>query len=96
MSQALIILPSGKRQEVGLDPRDTHPKNSAEAQWTNRFFAYSATSDKVYTIAQHKAGRYWGCDCNGWKGHKKCHHLSDAGLPNHMIPFEPKLTSGGR
>jgi hypothetical protein len=61
------------------------------AQWQNRFQIKSASSDSLYTIAQHKSGRYWGCNCPGWIRHKKCKHLEALGLPGYMHPFEATL-----
>jgi hypothetical protein len=63
-------------------------------QWTNRFTIPSSSSSRVYTIAQNKKGRYWGCDCPGWRRHRHCHHLDELGLPSYMQPFEVQLTEG--
>jgi hypothetical protein len=61
------------------------------AQWTNRFDVRSSSSNRVYTIAQHKSGRYWGCSCPGWRGHRNCHHLKELGLPCYEKPYEVLL-----
>ena len=60
-------------------------------QWTNRFEVRSETSNRVYTIAQHKTKKHWGCSCPGWKAHRKCKHLTAAGIPNHEQPYEAIL-----
>ena len=64
------------------------PDNAA---WTNRFHIRSESSDKVYTIAQSKSGRFWGCSCGGWRTHKNCKHLKALGLPSYQKPFEAML-----
>jgi hypothetical protein len=56
----------------------------------NRFEIKSQTSDRVYTIAQSKTGRWWSCSCNGWLRHKSCKHLKALGLPGQHQPFEPR------
>jgi hypothetical protein len=61
------------------------------AQWTNRFQIKSESSDKLYTIAQNKSGRFWGCNCMGWVRHKTCKHLTAMQLPSFMRPFEATL-----
>jgi hypothetical protein len=63
-------------------------------QWTNRFEIPSGSSDRVYTIAQNKTKRHWGCDCMGWRGHRNCRHLKNLGLPCHEVPFEVQLSEG--
>jgi hypothetical protein len=62
------------------------------AQWTNRFKVRSATSNRVYIIAQNKSGRWWGCSCMGWIRYGKCKHQNILGLPGHHRPFE--ITEG--
>ena len=61
------------------------------AQWTNRFDIRSSSSDRVYTIAQNKGKRFWGCSCMGWKRYRHCHHLREMGIPADMVPFEALL-----
>ena len=61
------------------------------AAWTNRFQIKSASSGSLYTIAQNKAGRYWGCNCPGWIRHKKCKHLQTLELPFYQQPYEATL-----
>lgn len=56
--------------------------------WTNRFEIRSASSNRVYVVAQNKTKRHWGCSCPGWKINRKCKHLSMLGLPNYERPFE--------
>jgi len=58
------------------------------AQWTNRFDIKSESSNRLYRIAQNKRGRYWGCSCPGWIGHRKCKHLKALDLPWFEKPFE--------
>jgi len=78
---------------VGGNRTDAHlmPDN---AQWTNRFMIRSESSNKLYTIAQNKSRRYWGCNCPGWIGHRKCKHLRALGLPANEQPYEAKLNKG--
>jgi hypothetical protein len=45
-------------------------------QWTNRFEIKSASSSRLYTIAQRKSDHSWGCSCPGWKSHRNCKHLA--------------------
>jgi len=58
------------------------------ATFTNRFEIRSESSDRVYTIAQSKSGRWWGCSCFGWIKHRKCKHLTALGLPGGNKPYE--------
>lgn len=60
-------------------------------QWENRFEVRSESSNRVYTIAQHKTGRYWGCSCPGWKAHRNCKHLAAVGVPNYQRPYEARI-----
>lgn len=46
-------------------------------QWTNRFEVKSASSSRMYVIAQQRADGVWGCSCPGWTHHRKCKHLKD-------------------
>ena len=64
------------------------------AQWTNRFMIRSESSNKLYTIAQNKNRRYWGCNCPGWISRRKCKHLTALGLPGGEQPYEAKLNKG--
>ena len=63
-------------------------------QWTNRFKIHSQTSNRVYTIAQHKKKRHWGCSCPKWRTLRRCKHLEEIGLPTHERPYEAKLDGG--
>jgi hypothetical protein len=54
--------------------------------WTNRFEIRSATSDRVYVVAQNIEKRYMGCSCPGWRIHRTCKHLKALGLPGHEQP----------
>ena len=62
-----------------------------KGQWTNRFQIKSASSGSLYTIAQHKTGRHWGCDCPGWIRHRNCKHLQNLELPCYEKPYEATL-----
>jgi hypothetical protein len=44
-------------------------------QWQNRFQIKSASSTRLYTVAQRKSDGSWGCSCMGWKRHRHCKHL---------------------
>ena len=46
-------------------------------QWINRFQVRSTSSSSLYTIAQRRADKTWGCSCVGWRNHRKCKHLTD-------------------
>ena len=61
------------------------------AAWTNRFQVKSESSGSLYTIAQSKSGRFWGCNCPGWIRHKKCKHLQTLELPFYQQPYEATL-----
>lgn len=57
-------------------------------QWQFRFTIHSETSNRVYTISQHKKKKHWGCSCPGWKAHRHCKHLKAMDLPGDEQPFE--------
>lgn len=61
-------------------------------EWHNRFQVESESSNRLYTIAQHKKLKHWGCSCPGWKIHRKCKHLEALGIPGNRVPFEIDLT----
>jgi hypothetical protein len=46
-------------------------------QWVNRFQVRSTSSGSLYTIAQRRSDRTWGCSCNGWRHYRHCKHLTD-------------------
>ena len=69
------------------------PDNS---QWTNRFEIKSASSNRVYVVAQHKTSRYWACSCPGWIRFRKCKHLATIGLPAQMRPYEVAMKQEGK
>lgn len=54
------------------------PDNAA---WKNRMTIKSSSSDRLYVVAQRKTDNTWGCDCMGWKRHRKCQHLDN------MVPL---------
>lgn len=43
--------------------------------YTNRFEIRSATSDRLYIVAQNKKTGMFSCSCPGWKTHRTCKHL---------------------
>jgi hypothetical protein len=57
-------------------------------QWTNRFEVRSASSNRIYVIAQHREHRHWGCSCPAWRTRRTCKHLTSVGLPSHERPHE--------
>ena len=36
-------------------------------QWINRFQVKSTSSSSVYTVAQRRSDKTWGCSCVGWR-----------------------------
>ncbi|SCC48135.1 hypothetical protein GA0116948_11079 [Chitinophaga costaii] len=60
-------------------------------QWQFRFNVESASSNRLYTISQHKVKKHWGCSCPGWKAHRTCKHLQALSLPCFERPFEPTI-----
>lgn len=66
------------------------PDNRA---FVNRFQIRSSSSDRLYTVAQSKTGRWWSCSCPGWIRHRHCKHLAALGLPGDHKKFEAKLTA---
>lgn len=52
-------------------------------EWTNRFSIKSESSTRLYTIAQHKTKKHWGCSCPGWRTRRYCKHLRALELPTH-------------
>lgn len=57
-------------------------------QWQFRFQIKSESSNRLYTIAQHKIKKHWGCSCPGWKIHRTCKHLAAVGIPGKETPYE--------
>ena len=76
----LILRPD---RSLGFPPDDP--------QWENKFFIKSESGTNLYTISQNKKHRHWGCNCPGYKRHRKCKHLIAIGLPTNEIPYEAKL-----
>jgi len=74
------------RVHIGADRR-----LEDNAQWENRFQIKSESSDRLYTIAQNKRDRFWGCNCPGWIRHKSCKHLQNLQLPCYRQAFEATL-----
>lgn len=60
-------------------------------QWQFRFNIESESSNRLYTIAQHKKNKHWGCSCPGWKKNRHCKHLQALGIPGHETPYEVNL-----
>lgn len=60
-------------------------------QWQFRFHIKSESSNRLYVVSQHKAKRYWGCSCPGWKRNRHCKHLTALGIPGDQRPFEVNL-----
>lgn len=56
--------------------------------WINRFEVRSATSNRVYVVAQHETKRHWGCSCPAWRTRRYCKHLSAVRLPAYERPHE--------
>jgi hypothetical protein len=53
----------------------------ANAGFSNRFEIASASSSRVYVVAQKKATGAWGCSCPGAIHHgQRCKHLKALGL----------------
>ena len=61
-------------------------------QWRHRFEIHSESSNRVYTVAQHKTKKHWACSCPGWKAHRKCKHLTAIGVPNNEVPYEARIS----
>ena len=62
MDTVTIFIPGGKHL----------PDND---QWTNRFEIKSASSNRVYIVAQNIKGQHFACSCPGWKTHRICKHI---------------------
>ena len=45
--------------------------------WMNRFQVKSSSSSALYTIAQRRSDRVWGCSCPGWRHYRHCKHVTD-------------------
>lgn len=56
--------------------------------WTNRFEIKSATSNRIYIVAQHKQHKHFGCSCPGWRRYRTCKHLQTIGLPCFEKPYD--------
>lgn len=73
-------------QEIIVRPPPGATKLPDVRDWTNRFEIHSASSDRVYVVAQNKDSGKWGCSCPGFKIHRKCKHLIDGcGIPESQI-----------
>jgi hypothetical protein len=72
-----------------IDPAQQRPDDDTTDQWTNRIEIRSQTSNRLYTVSQHKTKRHWACSCPGWRTHRKCKHLRSMSLPAYEQPFEP-------
>jgi hypothetical protein len=60
-------------------------------QWQFRFDVKSESSDRLYTIAQHKVKKHWGCSCPGWRTRRTCKHLTALNIPGYEKPYEPQI-----
>lgn len=55
-------------------------------QWQNRFEIKSASSNRIYIVAQNKQSGHWGCSCPGYLSNRKCKHLiNGCGIPESKI-----------
>lgn len=79
---------SNQLQRLDIPREVALPDND---QWQFRFEIRSETSNRIYTIAQHRTRKHWGCSCPGWKRYRTCKHLEAIGLPTHERPFDPKI-----
>lgn len=69
------------RVEKGI----TLPDND---QWQFRFQIKSESSNRLYTIAQHKKKKHWGCSCPAYRTRRRCKHLISMGIPTNETPYE--------
>lgn len=60
-------------------------------KWRFRFNIKSESSNRLYTVSQHKEKKHWGCSCPAWKRYRKCKHLAALGIPSHEIPYEVNI-----
>ncbi len=60
-------------------------------QWQFRFHIESASSNRLYVIAQHRKKLHWACSCPGWKRHRCCKHLTALRIPNYEQPYEVNI-----
>ena len=77
---------------IYIPPQVALPDND---QWRHRF-EITGESGNIYTIAQHKQKKHWGCSCPGYRSKRKCKHLEAMGLPCHETPYEPRIEGGSR
>jgi hypothetical protein len=59
--------------------------------WQLRFEVKSESSDNLYTIAQNKKKKHWGCSCFGYRRTRNCKHLKAIGLPGNEVPYEARI-----
>jgi len=57
-------------------------------QWQFRFQIQSESSNRLYTIAQHKKKKHWGCSCPAWRTKRDCKHLRALNIPGGEKPYE--------
>lgn len=81
---------NGNAIEIYVEKGVRLPDND---QWRFRFEIKSESSNRLYTVAQHKTKKHWACSCPGWKRFRKCKHLSAIGLPNNEKPYEAAIIS---
>lgn len=77
------MLPTIKVSEAAVLPDN--------GQWQHRFNIESETSNRLYTIAQHKEKKHWGCSCPAWRRYRRCKHLQAMGLPPNEQPYEVNI-----
>src|SRR6185295_12159367 len=87
MSQTIREIEEPKQMTVPADL--ALPDNR---DWQNRFMIKSETSNRLYTIAQHKNKKHWGCSCMAWRTRRTCKHLKSVSLPCFEQPFEVNCT----
>jgi len=59
-------------------------------RYTNRLEIKSASSNRLYIVAQNKANGQWSCSCPGWITRRKCKHLTTLHPLLAEVDKEPK------
>jgi len=76
-------------QITKLKPPPGKPALEDNDQWTNRFEVRSASSGRVYIIAQNKQKGHFGCSCPSWRARRYCKHLKTLNIPCFEQPYYP-------